>query len=835
MKKMDFGRDFRRGTRTPKNGFLRVAGKTAEPGLIMSESDDSHAGMTGINQGSRLGIQDATLGTRISQTVESVLVLIPALLVAFLLITSSTAMGVSWTQAGYDAARTGNAPGSSPNAPEVAFEIELPGTLALLGTSLELVYHQVSGPLVHDGVAYMLVNGFESEGEQRHAVVRVDLDAAEVEPFVVLESNNNGIALDKESLFVSTIKGLTAYNLSDGQERWSLNPVTDDPDWAWCAQPAVRDGVAYHACSLHYGSDEEPTPRAIQVVAAVDAESGQDHWIKSTTVTDAVENSFPLPRGMTVTESHVFITEIITNWITCYLDVGVYRNCYMQATLILKALNAQDGTDEWRIEELAGESENEILGEIVVHTGEETGLLDRYNGMGIYPTGTTDETYVRIQNEVLAFNPHQQVESTDDALWREPIGDKDRDPGEGMFGGFALDDDALYATSSESVYRFSLDKPQDQWRFSLDSAYNERFAAPDVVVTDETLYVMATWRDGDGSTLYALEKDTKNLLWRHEIPPADGFERARFEDGEEIDQGSVHVHSLGDGVITVAGRDGKFQVIGTTNASLKPSLRVTTSTPQAGEQSSVDLSDTEPGAFGEATLYKAEWGDGTVTDWQDDPILTHAYAEDGDVTARFWVANENNQTASVTKTFYVGEEAPAELNFLQEMFARENQDLTFGVFGILLAVSGGAVGVARQQRKKHRLKDALEGVERAFAETKSQPLECEAQLTERKAHARGLMLDGQLGEDQFKVVTDRIEELRAELRIATVREEFAFLPHNVARALEEMLQDGRVATMEHEGALAALENAEGLTPEYKEKVRTRVNEWYNRDRGEQGE
>ncbi len=288
---------------------------------------------------------------------------------------------------------------------------------------------------------------------------------------------------------------------------------------------------------------------------------------------------------------------------------------------------------------------------------------------------------------------------------------------------------------------------------------------------------------------------------------------------------------MGAGVVGAAGRDASLWVIGETEASLKPHAEISDSTPAVGEEVQVDLSGTDPGVFGGATRYRAIWGDGAQTPWQPEPVLNHAYMDGGDVTARLIAGNDANQTASTLVTFSVGATEP---NMIETAFARENQDLTFGILGILVALTGGVIGVGRRYRKRSRLQEELEALEAGFEETKSNPGECEAFLDNRKARARSLLLDAVLTEEQFGVIESRVAELHRELRTTVLDTRFQFLPHGMVGSIKKMLADGRLTAWERDAWEDLLDREEALSQAQKDQVRSQLDRWFGDDVGRGG-
>lgn len=102
---------------------------------------------------------------------------------------------------------------------------------------------------------------------------------------------------------------------------------------------------------------------------------------------------------------------------------------------------------------------------------------------------------------------------------------------------------------------------------------------------------------------------------------------------------------------------------------------------------------------------------------------------------------------------------------------------------------------------------------------------------ERKAHCRGLLMDGKLDEAQFAVLESRVSELARDLRVSALDDRFDFLPYGLVKSLRDMLADGRVSAWERKHVVRALDEDDVLTKAQKKKVRDLVDGWFRRDAG----
>lgn len=732
-----------------------------------------------------------------------------ALAIVALMLAVPPASAAPWGQPGYDAARTGDTADPGPGLNETAFTTRLPGDL----------YHQgdfPAFPVILDGSAYVAVVPSDTDDRDAQGIARVDLDTAETELFIETDAAPQAIATDGARLFVARDGGLDAYELSTGELAWSLpQPIsTANHVVTVCFAPAVTDGRVYLPCNEYDG-------RWHPFVWGVNATAGETEVFQRLPLRgeDATGTGSPaahLTLGVSIIGDHLLTITFAQQYqhtgqapitgdeIPCDPPAPPDGCSRVQRTRIsLLGLHAASGAIQWRnsTEVVDGRADG-------VPVDPFTEVREPLPSTSFHPTGEPGAAYVKFDGKFQQRNPGQDGK----VVWQQALGTKDATAGiSGTSSAFT--NDAVYVASLQTVARYDVAGPTPvlDWQTPLDRDRGELMGVGSLTVADGVLYAMAF--RGNETAFYAFEAATGEVRWRHEVHLTT----------EKADRPySPFVWGMGDGVIVAAGEDGTVHVIGRTNASLEPAADVSSTTPEAGETVSVDLSGTTAGAFGQADRYRAVWGDGSVSPWQSDPVLTHTYTEEGNATARFQVANDADQTASIHRTFRVGYTEP---NLVEEAFQQENQDLTFGILGLLVAVTGGAIGVARRYRERSRLQEELDALEAGFEDSRGNPGECEAFLETRKARARSLVVDGELTEEQFSVVESRIDELRGELRISMLDERFAFLPHGMVRTLERMLEDGRINAFERDALMQALDEQDMLSEEQKGKVERLIGQW----------
>lgn len=869
-----------------------------------------------------------------------------ALAVVASMLAVPVASGVEWLRAGYDPGRTGATPFEGPKTNDTAFQVELPGTPAAEVTVL-------------DGIAYVLTaQGTGWDGDSGHlnstGLWGIDLSTGETGLVLDLPDTASPRLVSSELVVYEEGEDLVAVDIETGEQAWTFRVLADDPDpeAGGASSPFVTpqgrdyrsltvvDDRLYTGFLVDRGGDGDGGG-AEPGVAAIDLASGEPLW----TWEQGSEQDRTTQRGITSDDGqdpdptyplvadglslaadnervyvYVKLEEDRWGWVGDR-DVGEdagYSDERTQYTLW--ALDAGEASGEERVLWWRNDTEQRASKAGTSQTGpveEEQGWV---HNKFCCAAPTVTSTLVRMRLD--SFGAWNKANGEPAPGWPSPAGRTDQLGQQGATG-MGVRGDVVIGTSGQTVYRLDPDTGGLIWKQTDPTPTKANWIWP-VVMDKETIYTSTIHWTGEvdcgeggprgiaGQGIDARDPATGELLWDWSYIPTVG----RDECGSSV----PNVPAFGPGVMVVGFKDGTVHVVGETEASIGPFLVEDERFPPAGENATVDLSGTGPGAFGPPTKYRVFWGDGTVSPWQSSPIFDHAYDESGDVTARLQAGNEANQTASTVVTMRVGATPPVEdaryppvgepigLNptslglhapgaderyrvfwgdgtvspwqaspifnhtydeagnttarvqsvdasnatsstflamhvgmdpppeppeptLLQQAFARENQDMTFGILGILVAVTGGAIGVGRRYRRRSRLEAELEALETGYEETKDRPGECEALLETRKGRARSLVLDGHLTEEQGSMVEARADELRRELRTHALSEEFGFLPYSLVTKAREMLEDGRVTSLEAEAFLAALQEVEGLTDDQRTRVRERIKSWFARDAG----
>lgn len=736
-------------------------------------------------------------------------------------------------QHGYDAARTGSVPGTGPLAHEIAMDVQLPG-VPVLGAP----------PILLDDSAYVLVHAFvpsalndaPPSGLTETGLFRVDLQQALVDPdpFVGLDRIPSALGSDGERFFIAQAERLAAYDRA-GELLWAWPwpplPTPELPAIApgaselrtTCLQPAIDAGALYLACNQetndrsyggepHQGSARLPSAGRLFVarfddIAAAGAGNLAPSWLW-----DASDPScFPetdAPGARVHTLAVLGGTHVLVSILGEY-DAEETGESYSHS---LEALDAATGTQRW-IHCPRSQATDAALSPL----GEDVFLLPHAI------TGHAETAFV-LHDEVRALDLGSGALAWQHDLVDAGTGSTDTGAFTGETG-IALRGRALVVQAYGSAMRLPPDAPEVVWAQPQDRGEGHVYQP---LLTEDTAYMLAY------GSLVARDLTDGSVVWKHtfEAPPV--WNAASLEPPPPDWGDRTPSMGLADDLLVLLKPGGRLTVLGRTDASISPTLEVSTRWPAPGERVVVDLTGTAAGlGSAEGLEYSADWGDATTTAWQSEPLFEHAYASAGSREARFAVRNDAGQRSVATLTFDVGGQAPERLNFMQEAFARQNQDLTFGVLGVALALGGGVLAVGRARTMRTRLQRELDAIDALVEQSGESPGELHAMIAERRARVRGLVVDGKLDEGQGQVLERRLDEVQRQGRLGEVERLLDQLPHGLVRHVHEMLADGQVTAFERDAILALVDGSPLLTGATREEVRARIEQWFAEDSGPQ--
>jgi hypothetical protein len=280
---------------------------------------------------------------------------------------------------------------------------------------------------------------------------------------------------------------------------------------------------------------------------------------------------------------------------------------------------------------------------------------------------------------------------------------------------------------------------------------------------------------------------------------------------------------LDDG-FAVVDLKGHMAVLGDGDSGRRPILHVDGAYPAAGIPVTLQV---ETPAGRAATRILIRWGDGAQGETTGGNATApatagftfrHAFGAPNRHEVLVTAVYGDGLTGTASAIVDVGGTPPPDLNLVQQAFAPDNQNLTFGLLGVVIALLGGLYAIWGRRRRRSSLRRHMAELAALYEAHRHEPRECEARLQGERERLRERLLGGRIEEGQFAVLERRIDELTGRVRLANVDEELAFLPHGMVLTLHDMLADGRVTPYERARFLRALKDAPGLTTDQRRKA-----------------
>lgn len=699
----------------------------------------------------------------------------------------------AWTQAGGDPARSFASLDGGPAHDEVALHLDLPAA-RVAGRPL----------LIQGGAVHLLLDepAPVPRAPAASAIWRADLATGELAKIAVIPSAATGWAMDAERYYVARAGAIEAY-AHDGSVAWTwtFSSVVPRPEaTGGCVDPVIAYGTLFTSCFY------EPapwTPVALATytsfIEALDATTGEEKWWRL-----QGDDNNGYATGVLAAGGQFVTTEIRQS--------GDYHAHVM-------GWDVESGECLWFIRHHWRRSvdQADVPGSIAA--------LSRSATMSVAVLGSDREIIIKF-GDLRGYAPPPGDQACDSADLAEEWGAAPV----GMVLGrssLAQAQGRVYVGEGGALASVGLDPAHEVRDFS-NTSNGQEWSPGGILLAGERVYAFshdpATSSGVPRGELRAFDANG-TILWTRETwrspadPPALGAGVLAYTT-----QSAFEVN-----VITRNGS--RLMVLGRTPASIQPAVAWPDAYPAVGALVTIDLTGTQPGLLSDATDVRVDWGDGESSQERlaAQAVYEHAYTTSGDKLVRVTLANDAGQTAIEETLLHVGAAPPASVGFIGAQFAGGNQERTFFLLGLLVTAGVGGFSLARVQRRRRRLARELAAIDQAYRLTHARPSDCDAALGERRAHVRGLLLDGQIDEAQYGVLDKRIEELHRQVRLDTIDEQMGFLPISMARALKTLLQDGRIERWERAHFLDLLEGDMHLTLDQKARVRKLIDAWFERD------
>ncbi|MCA1813761.1 MAG: protein kinase [Halobacteriales archaeon] len=605
--------------------------------------------------------------------------LAPALLLA-LLLCAPAARG-DWLQLAYDAGRTGEANQAGPEWGDISYV----RSTTLFEDMLAVVGHQ----------AYFVARSSPASPAARF-VWSMHLETGVMQRFLDAPRPGMRGASDGSRLFLVADGGhAEAYDLATRALVWAADVGAGTPVAAragqgvpsmTCAAPAVWNGTLFVVCVAPLAA------AAVITVQALEAATGRLAWnwtaeTDGTTAPGQVAGGLGapvspgpiIPVGISVAAGWVVAVTAAQVAVSAASPVTGY---YWDAWVLYPENGTAPGEQEPSFSPLPGPSEPRF--------GHHPTTAGFRNDPSPHEPGL-----VTGDDRVLAFknDPHEHPSSTAPPGERlltlytpalihaleMPLANTSQPPDDGS--PLVLSNGSIFAAAGTNLWRVD-ERLNVAWHQELPP--DRSFPGSYAFVAQDRLYVVS--RDAAfHDTLEARDTRDGRVLW------------------SQLFDGPYPAVMLADGLLVVV-MYSTFFVLGRTSLSLQPEVAVSDASPTAGSRVEVDMARTGPGADGPASAFRADWGDGTVSEWDPSPRLAHTYASAGDFAARFFVRNEARQTASQPMTFHVASQAaPARPAWLASPLASENLPLTLLLVGVVAVGAAGGTGLFLLRRRLARI------------------------------------------------------------------------------------------------------------------------------------
>lgn len=567
----------------------------------------------------------------------------PGVATGLLIFLATPIVGAAYLQEGVTSDRQGVQEGFGPREPELAFVSQLPGSLAPYST-----------PLILNGRAYVATMDLDYEGLDAAGVFEVNLENAEfrlVLPLIDTGRRAFPIASDGQRIFAGDGRGVVSLDLlTDEMTRWSPRPnVAFADDWYYqCQFPAIREGTLFVSCLLTPNAERLRGELHFHVIAALDPRSLQPIWQQFLSKTEeATEQEDLAVMPQDSTRSPVDGLAVT--------DDRVYAVIFGAHQVSVVALNRTNGRIDWqegftphvnrvrcvpRIPENADAASNCTPGYAAMPAANDSAVVVKFDrDLRIFDAAGGAPRLIAINTEVAGLDKGGAL------LWEA---------------------DSIVVPTVDQLSRVDLLSETIVDLMLLQSG--EVWSRAPLIAAGPLLYGLAQPHSGvrvealgvDGRfALYAISRNDLDKVWDHELtpgvelrPPSSGLPSyPRLLPPQHYD--NAYRFAVADGAAVTAGVDGTVTVLGRTAASIQPDLRIEPEFPMVGEPIVVDVSQSGPGVYGNATRFRVEWGDGSVDEWQNNARFVHTYHEIGSYPARFFLENEAGQSAIEPRTFHV--------------------------------------------------------------------------------------------------------------------------------------------------------------------------------------
>lgn len=353
-----------------------------------------------------------------------------------------------------------------------------------------------------------------------------------------------------------------------------------------------------------------------------------------------------------------------------------------------------------------------------------------------------------------------------------------------------VDDQILYSLRSGVTAVADSDQERSwAWLGDLDFAVADMVASP----RGELLVLLTNYQD-DNLMVLRLDASTGDELQRLEVEPPPLVRHTESYTAYKF-------IPFGDEHVLVANREGFLAVLGPADEATKPRVAVSERYPGPMEDVRLRITDFAD----DVENITVQWGDGRPPSTHGEgETPSHVYSTPGTRQGLATVTYADGRTASVPFIVEVGGTPPPALNAMQRLFAPDNQDMTWGVIGLAIALVGGLWAYTTRRRRHGRIARDLRWLDHARIRAAADPLGTLPEVLAFKVALQARLERGAIDDGEFAILENRAVRLLTHLESRILGSATDDLSMGFLRRFQAALADARLSRDEAEELQAAL-------------------------------
>lgn len=230
--------------------------------------------------------------------------------------------------------------------------------------------------------------------------------------------------------------------------------------------------------------------------------------------------------------------------------------------------------------------------------------------------------------------------------------------------------------------------------------------------------------------------------------------------------------------------------------------------------------------FPDAVRYLVAWGDGTVVEVVDvDEPLHQFYLDGGEHQVQATAVLADGTTWSSVSILDVGGTPPEDLKWLQEAFAPENQDMTWGILGLIVAFLGGVGAVAARAWRRRGIATHLQRLDHIRGVAADELMQALLLLRRFRLDIRAQAKRGRLDGAQFASLVAEARHVADHLRVQLLGVLETRMSERMRHALDLALADGHLSVGERTSLQKAVAREKRLDAAQKDDFRALLADW----------